>query len=39
MSRAKPGKKIYIRLSSSVDGSLKTDFFIDNVRVIATICQ
>jgi hypothetical protein len=33
------GEDSYISLWSSVDASLKTDFFIDNVRVTATVCQ
>ena len=33
------GKKVYLRLRSSVDATLKTDFFVDNVRVVATVCQ
>ncbi|HET7539205.1 MAG TPA: hypothetical protein VFK05_05015 [Polyangiaceae bacterium] len=33
------GEDSYISLWSSVDASLTTDFFIDNVRVTATICQ
>jgi hypothetical protein len=33
------GEDSYISFWSSVDASLKTDFFIDNVRVTATVCQ
>ena len=33
------GKDIYLNLWSSVDASGKTDFFIDNVRVTATVCK
>jgi hypothetical protein len=30
---------VLLSLHSSVDAPLKTDFFIDNVRVTATVCQ
>ena len=33
------GADSYLSFWSSVDGSLPTDFFIDNVRVTATVCQ
>jgi hypothetical protein len=33
------GQDSYISFWSSVDASLKTDFFVDNVRVTATVCQ
>jgi hypothetical protein len=33
------GEDSYLSFWSSVDGSLRTDFFIDNVRVMATVCQ
>ncbi len=36
---AQAGKKIFLRLRSNVDATLKTDFFVDNVRVVATVCQ
>jgi len=36
---AHPGEDSYISFWSSVDGSVVTDFFLDNVRVNATVCQ
>ena len=33
------GKDVYINLWSSVDATSKTDFFVDNVRVTATVCK
>jgi hypothetical protein len=30
---------VLLSLRSSVDAALKTDFFIDNVRVTATVCN
>jgi len=33
------GADSYISFWSSIDGSQRTDFFIDNVRVTATVCQ
>ena len=33
------GADSYVSFWSSVDASLRTDFFIDNVRVTATVCQ
>ncbi len=36
---AHAGEAVSIDLSSSVDGALNTDFFIDNVRVTATVCN
>jgi hypothetical protein len=33
------GKDIYLSLRATVDATLKTDFFIDNVRVTATVCK
>jgi hypothetical protein len=38
-SAAHGGADSYISFWSSVDGSLPTDFFIDNVRLTATVCQ
>ena len=34
-----PGADSYLTFWSSVDASLQTDFFIDNVRLTATVCQ
>ena len=36
---AHPGEDSYLSLWSSVDATLTTDFFVDNVRVMATVCQ
>ncbi|MEO7033375.1 MAG: hypothetical protein ABI548_05885 [Polyangiaceae bacterium] len=36
---AHAGEQVSIDLSSNVDGALNTDFFIDNVRVTATVCN
>jgi len=36
---AHPAEDSYISLWASVDATLITDFFIDNVRVTATVCQ
>jgi len=36
---AHPGEDSYVSFWSSVDSSNTTDFFIDNVRVTATVCQ
>jgi hypothetical protein len=36
---AQSDKDIYLRLRSTVDATLPTDFFIDNVRVTATVCN
>jgi hypothetical protein len=36
---AQADKDVYLRLWSSVDAALTTDFFIDNVRVTATVCK
>ena len=33
------GQDVYLSLWSSVDATLPTDFFIDDVRVTATVCQ
>jgi hypothetical protein len=36
---AQAGNDIYLSLRSTVDAALTTDFFIDNVRVTATVCE
>jgi hypothetical protein len=33
------GQDVYLQFWSSVDATLPTDFFLDNVRVTATVCK